>query len=61
MKSANRLNAVWTVIIGEEELERKVAVVRHMESGRQEEVPLDSVMDWLGEQLAATSCQGAEE
>ncbi|NLY51757.1 MAG: histidine--tRNA ligase [Firmicutes bacterium] len=61
MKAANRLNAVWTVIIGEDELEKNQAVVRHMESGRQEEVPLDDLKDWLKEQLAANSCQGAEE
>jgi len=61
MKAANRLNAVWTVIVGEDEAAKNLAVVRHMESGRQEEVPIDTITDWLKEQLAARSCRGAEE
>ena len=61
MKAANRLNAVWTVIIGEDELEQGLAVVRHMESGRQEEVVLADMEGWLKEQLPTAGCQGAEE
>ena len=60
MKAANRLNATWTVIMGEEELTRKQALVRHMVNGQQEEVPLDGLNDWLLQQKY-TSCQEMKE
>lgn len=40
MKEAHRLGARYTVILGEEEMKRSVAILRDMESGAQEEVPM---------------------
>ena len=47
MKRANRLNAAATVILGDEELSRDAATVRHMYTGEQEEVSLASLPDFL--------------
>ena len=47
MKRANRLNAAATVILGDEELSRDAATVRHMDTGEQEEVSLASLPDFL--------------
>jgi histidyl-tRNA synthetase len=47
MKYANRLNAKYTLILGEDELNKGVAVVRNMADGSQEEVKLESIADFL--------------
>ncbi len=47
MKRANRLNAAATILLGDEELARDAATVRHMDTGEQEEVPLTSLPDFL--------------
>jgi histidyl-tRNA synthetase len=47
MKRANRLNAAATIILGDEELTRAVATVRHMDTGEQEEVSLASLPEFL--------------
>ena len=47
MKRANNVNAIATVILGEDELARGVATVRNMETGDQIEVPLASLEDHL--------------
>ena len=43
MRAANRVNARFAVIVGTEELERKVAVLRDLAGGEQREVALDSL------------------
>ncbi len=47
MKRANRLNAAAVVILGEDELARRAATVRHMDTGEQEEVALSALSDYL--------------
>ena len=47
LKRANQLNAVASVIIGEDELAKGMATVRHMESGDQTEVLLTSLQEHL--------------
>ena len=47
MKRANRLNAAVAVILGEDELARAAATVRHMDTGEQEEVALTSLPEHL--------------
>lgn len=49
MKYANRFNAAFTVILGEEELAKGVAVVRNMSDATQEERPLDTLVEYLTE------------
>lgn len=47
MKQAGKLNALFTVIIGSNEIESGKAVVKNMESGTQEEVPFDQVVNYI--------------
>lgn len=47
LKRANQLNAVASVIIGEDELAKGMATVRNMESGDQTEVLLTSLQEHL--------------
>ncbi len=43
MRQANKLNAHYTVILGEDEIERKVGIIKTMASGEQFEAPLDTI------------------
>ena len=52
MKAANRLGAAYAVIIGDDELSRRAAVIRDLQSGSQEEHPLMAVAPYLAEKLA---------
>jgi histidyl-tRNA synthetase len=47
LKRANKLNAAAVVILGEDELARHAATVRHMDTGEQEEVALSALSDYL--------------
>ena len=47
MKRADKLNAIATVILGEDELARDAASVRDMQSGEQTEVPLSDLREHL--------------
>ncbi len=47
LKHAARLGAPFAVLVGEEELARGAAVLRHLERGEQEEVPLDRLAERL--------------
>ena len=47
MKSANKLNADYTVIIGEDELAAGEAQVRNMASKEQVSVPLDGIVAYM--------------
>lgn len=51
MKSADRFAARFTVILGDNELERGTAMVKAMANGEQEEVPLDRLADALKTKL----------
>ncbi len=47
MRAANNLKVVYTVIIGQEELNKGKALVRNMESSQQEEVEIENLCDYL--------------
>ena len=47
MKSANKLNAEYTVIIGEDELAKGEAQVRNMATKEQISVPLDGIVAYM--------------
>lgn len=49
MKYANKFNVKFTVIIGEDELVKKAAVVREMATSNQEEVAFDNIVQYLKE------------
>nr|WP_272506921.1 histidine--tRNA ligase [Salinibacter ruber] len=53
MKEANRQNAPYAMIIGGNELEAGAATVKEMESGKQEDVPFDDLVEYLKEHVAA--------
>lgn len=47
MKHANRFNTRFTLILGEQELEKGVLVVRDMSIGEQQEVPVRELLKYL--------------
>ncbi len=47
MKAADKVSARYTIIIGEEELKKKVAILKNMEDGSQREIGLDDVLKEL--------------
>ena len=47
MKAADREHSRYVVILGEEELSRDAAVVKEMATGRQEEIRLDRLVDYI--------------
>jgi histidyl-tRNA synthetase len=47
MKYANKLNAKYTVIIGENELNENLVNIKDMDNGEQKEVPLDQIVDFF--------------
>lgn len=53
MKRANRVNAAVAVIIGDDELAKGVATLRDLDSGTQEQVPLDGLQAALARRMAS--------
>jgi len=45
LKYANKINAKYVIILGDDELARQEAIIRFMDSSEQETVPLTSVVD----------------
>ena len=43
MRQANKLNAEYVIILGEEEIKRKVGIIKTMSTGEQFEAPLDTI------------------
>lgn len=50
-KAADRYHAKYAVILGEDELARSCAVVKHMQRGTQQEVALSELVPWLRQEL----------
>jgi histidyl-tRNA synthetase len=48
LQRANKLNASHALILGEDELAKGVVALKDLDTGEQEEVPLDEVVDFLG-------------
>ncbi len=51
MRDANKLGAAFVIIVGEEELNRQAAVLKQMETGEQEEVPMPVLADALQKRI----------
>ena len=47
MQRANRLNARAAVLLGDDELAQNAATLRDLDTGEQEQVPLDSLSERL--------------
>ena len=43
MRQANKLNAEYVVILGEDEINKNIGIIKNMSSGEQTEVPLDTI------------------
>ena len=43
MRQANKLNSEYVIILGEEEIKRKIGIIKTMSSGDQFEAPLDTI------------------
>ena len=43
MREANRMNAQFVVILGDEELEKNIAVIKNMDTGHQDELTLEEL------------------
>ena len=50
-KFANKLNARYTVVIGDDEIEKNIVSLKDMDSGEQEEVSIDDLIEELGGKL----------
>lgn len=50
-KAADRENAKFVLIIGDQELEKEVVLIKEMASGTQEAVPFDSIINYIKERL----------
>ncbi len=51
MKAADRTNADYVLIIGDEELEKGIGQLRNMKTGEQEEVSLTEIVSYLKEKV----------
>ncbi|MBS4025014.1 MAG: histidine--tRNA ligase, partial [Clostridia bacterium] len=51
LKQANRAATDFCLIIGDDELEKGIAVLKQMESGEQQELKLDAIEEYLITQL----------
>ncbi|HWL65066.1 MAG TPA: histidine--tRNA ligase, partial [Actinomycetota bacterium] len=45
MKAADRAEAIWAVIIGDEEMVARRATLKHLETGEQQSVPFDEILE----------------
>ena len=43
MRQANKMNAKFVIIIGEDEVNKNIGIIKDMSSGEQSEVPLDTI------------------
>ena len=59
MKQADRLGAIYVVVLGEDEIRRGVAAVREMATGTQEEVALAGLPEVLAVRLRSRTAQRA--
>jgi len=51
MKEANRLNASFAVILGDREIEERIATVKDLDEGSQTEISLDQLVGFFNEKI----------
>ena len=51
MKYANKINARYVVVLGEEEIMNKKIKVKDMNNGSEEEIDLDALADYIKERI----------
>ena len=47
MKDANRLDAKYVILIGENEINNQSIIIKDMKSGEQNEVPVDQILTYF--------------
>ena len=47
MKEANRQNANYSIIMGDDEIDKGIASVKNMNDGSQQEIELDKILDFF--------------
>jgi len=47
MRDANKLDAQYVIIIGEEELSKNIATIKDLSSGDQKEIPFESILNHI--------------
>ena len=47
MRDANKLDAQYVIIIGEEELSKSIATIKDLSSGDQKEIPFESILSHI--------------
>ena len=47
LNTANKLNAKYTILVGEDELEKSSVTIKNMSNGNQELVAIDSILDYV--------------
>tara|TARA_Y100001970_G_scaffold86545_1_gene109134 strand:+ start:1003 stop:2253 length:1251 start_codon:yes stop_codon:yes gene_type:complete len=47
MKDANRLNVKYSIIIGSDEIDNNIVSIKNMETGNQEELSFDKIIDYF--------------
>ncbi|MGA2668653.1 MAG: histidine--tRNA ligase [Ignavibacteria bacterium] len=47
MREANKLNAEWVYIVGEEEIQKGIGVLKKMSDGSQNGVPFDKILEYV--------------
>jgi histidyl-tRNA synthetase len=52
MSYANSLNVKYLVLVGSREIEEETIAIKDMESGNQETIPIDNLIDYLKEKLS---------
>ena len=50
MREANRLNANYSIILGEDEIQSNTVIVKNMKSGDQVDVPMNKIIDYFIQQ-----------
>lgn len=50
MKQADRLNANYTIVIGDQELENNQIDIKNMETGESESIQLNQIVDYFHKQ-----------
>jgi len=52
LKSADRLKAKFVLLLGDDELEKGLVQIKNMETGEQEEIPLNNIIEHMGKLLS---------
>jgi histidyl-tRNA synthetase len=51
MKRANRMGAAYVLMVGENELDKKIAILRDMTTKEQTEIPFEGLAETISERL----------